>query len=614
MTFSRSLLWTGLALIATMLAAACTGEVVREVPVERVVEKPVIKEVIKEVSVEKVVERPVIREVEKVVVKEVAMKPRSWALFAKFDDFREGWERKAKEGPLKITYSSKVIETFDASGQPAYKPKSGDMLVYINTGDSNWGILGPNEKNENKYNRITIIDAKTKKILATNEIPQQAGSSHQTVLSPDGRYVYIGGGYKDRKGVITKVDSLTLKPVKQIDIGSQLHHGQIFQGRYILMDTFRTMKEEAADVFLFDPETDRIIGGIKAKDLGGRPYIAFAGPGHEHIYILMEPPPTGEHGQGFYAGSGAIPENYWVAVVDPNTWEVVREYPYPGWRSDWIEFSKDGRFMYVDSYMDDSVMKISLETGGLVWKAPVGVGPYGIELSANEKEVWVTDKGEGKDHKGRTISIVDSEKGTFVDTIAYGGRGVDHLVLSPDGKEIWATANDSGSIFVMDVTSHKTREEIVMPLRGDPHGLVFVQYDSSVKGRVVADQGGFPGSINPRGGTLLQASAPSTASISGASPIAPPSAMLSPASPSSLSGDVVRGEVIFQKTAGGSGCSLCHGKDAQGISAPRIVDKETEDIKFALSSVPAMRFININSQEIADVAAYLKSLKAGSKL
>jgi len=48
---------------------------------------------------------------------------------------------------------------------------------------------------------------------------------------------------------------------------------------------------------------------------------------------------------------------------------------------------------------------------------------------------------------------------------------------------------------------HKT--VIQMPQNGDPHGLVWVHYDEDGNPRVVRDQGGFRGGINPAAGLIL---------------------------------------------------------------------------------------------------------------
>jgi hypothetical protein len=42
-----------------------------------------------------------------------------------------------------------------------------------------------------------------------------------------------------------------------------------------------------------------------------------------------------------------------------------------------------------------------------------------------------------------------------------------------------------------------------MPYRGNPHGLVWVQYDADGVGRVVRDQGGFHNGVHPARGMAL---------------------------------------------------------------------------------------------------------------
>jgi plastocyanin len=72
----------------------------------------------------------------------------------------------------------------------------------------------------------------------------------------------------------------------------------------------------------------------------------------------------------------------------------------------------------------------------------------------------------------------------------------DHVVNSPDGKEFWIS-NNMGYITVFDQKTLAMTAEIRMPLRADPHGGVFVQYDRSGKGHVVMDLGGPHGGVSP---------------------------------------------------------------------------------------------------------------------
>ena len=70
----------------------------------------------------------------------------------------------------------------------------------------------------------------------------------------------------------------------------------------------------------------------------------------------------------------------------------------------------------------------------------------------------------------------------------------------------------------------------------------------------------------------------------------------------------LKGEGLYQRTAGGICCQACHGTDAKGGNlGPNIRGKSAEDIQRALTS-DQMSFINLTNEEIEAVAAYLKYL------
>lgn len=193
---------------------------------------------------------------------------------------------------------------------------------------------------------------------------------------------------------------------------------------------------------------------------------------------------------------------FWVAKLDPETWEVVQEYPYSGYRGDWIVLDSASEFMYVISAGSSNTAKINLETGAVAWAQATGTGPYGGSLNADESEIWIADKGEATGHFGRTLSVLETSGGRIVDTV-FSGYEVDHVLLAPNGKEMWPTSNGEGRIYVFDAITHEQLTVIDMPQRGDPHGLVWVHYDEDGQARVVRDQGGFHNGVNPADGVAL---------------------------------------------------------------------------------------------------------------
>ena len=303
-----------------------------------------------------------------------------------------------------------------------------------------------------------------------------------------------------------KLDALTLQPVAQITIGARLHHGQVFRDM-VLFDVF-VRDPDGLGLFLFDPQTDEIIGGIKDADMGGFIYTVWTDKDYEYIYALMEPagyaPGRGTGMQGMrriYQGNLMTMRPFWIAKIDPDTWEVVAEFPIPGYRPNWAVI--DSAKQYIYPIMSSSIAaKVDVNTGEVVWTNGTGIGPYGGSLNADETELWIADKGEAAHHLGRTITIMDTESGHATDTL-YGAYKVDHVLLSPNGKEMWATSNGEGRIFVYDTETKELIRKIDMPGNGDAHGLIWVHYDENGVSRTVRDQGNFHGGINPADGVML---------------------------------------------------------------------------------------------------------------
>ena len=270
-----------------------------------------------------------------------------------------------------------------------------------------------------KLPKVVVGDAQTMEVITHGDIPAQLrGDNHFTALTPDGRYVYITGGktlnpdgsggspgtegapipipkngippgpggpggmdpFASSLSSVIKVDALTLQPIKQFHPGGRVHHMQIFRDKYMLVDTF-ARDPDGLDVFLLDPETDEVIGGVRDEELGGITYTSFTDD--KYIYILMQPSgyPGGSisgYLSGMQLGKGKYValRPFWVAKLDPDTWEVVGEYPYPGYRGDWIVID-DKENIFVPAGASSNVTKINTKSGRILWTTPTGIGPYG---------------------------------------------------------------------------------------------------------------------------------------------------------------------------------------------------------------------------------------------
>ena len=432
-----------------------------------------------------------------------------------FASVQETWTRRSEEGSVWSEYPSRVVATWNP-GEPKFQPQPGKTYFYENVGTTSSpsvlfdGYVPP------KSNALVVGDAETFEIIASNELPEILRAVvHTSAMSPDGRYAYMVGpreptadGTPDPAGAWTmiKLDALTLQPIAQITIGARLHHGQVFRDK-VLFDVF-VRDPDGLGLFLFDPETDEIIGGIKDIDMGGFIYTVWTDKDYEYVYALMEPagyaPGRGTGMQGMrriYQGNLMAMRPFWIAKIDPDTWEVVAEYPIPGYRPNWAVIDSAKEYIY-PIMSSSNASKVDVNTGEVIWTNGTGIGPYGASLNADETELWVADKGEAAHHLGRTITIIDTESGHAVQTL-YSAYKLDHVLLSPNGREMWATSNGEGRIFIYDAESKELIRKIDMPGNGDAHGLIWVHYDENGEPRTVRDQGNFHSGINPAEGIIL---------------------------------------------------------------------------------------------------------------
>jgi len=434
----------------------------------------------------------------------------------RYDDLVANWTRRANEGSLLSHYQTEVVATFDP-GEPKFEPEPGKTYFYENVGTTSSPAVLFEGYTLPESNQIVVGDAETHEVIASYMLPINLRAVvHTSAMSPDGRYAYIigarpGGDIDTTTNLSTsatliKADALTLQPIKQIAIGGRLHHGQVFR-EYVMIDYFGR-DPDGLGFALLDPETDQILGGIKDADLGGYVYTVWSDADYEYIYALMEPAgyaagrSTGMSAAiSMYQGRLLAMRPFWVARINPDTWEVEQEYPLPGYRPNWLIVDSAKEYMYVVNSMSNA-SKIDVETGEVIWTNGTGIGPYGASLNADESELWVADKGEAAHHLGRTITVIDTHEGHAIETL-YGAYKVDHVLLSPNGKEMWATSNGEGRLYVYDAETKELIRKIEMPENGDAHGLIWVHYDENGEPRVVRDQGNFHGGVNPAVGRPL---------------------------------------------------------------------------------------------------------------
>ena len=125
-------------------------------------------------------------------------------------------------GVNQTDFGIKVVQTFDASGKPAYETKGGDLLFFTNASVS--------YNSTADHPMVIVINARTRKIIAISEIDMPS-TPHGITLSPDGKYIYLPSGPSTGNGrgsaPTAVVDAKTLKLAALINTGGETHHTQI---------------------------------------------------------------------------------------------------------------------------------------------------------------------------------------------------------------------------------------------------------------------------------------------------------------------------------------------------------------------------------------------------
>jgi YVTN family beta-propeller protein len=74
---------------------------------------------------------------------------------------------------------------------------------------------------------------------------------------------------------------------------------------------------------------------------------------------------------------------------------------------------------------------------------PVGKHPSSVAVAPNGRRVYVTN------HDSGSVSVIDAGSNTVTATVPVG-NGPSDVVVSPDGRRIYVTNHDSDSVSVID--------------------------------------------------------------------------------------------------------------------------------------------------------------------
>ncbi len=280
-------------------------------------------------------------------------------------------------------------------------------------------------------------------------------------------------------------------------------------------------------MYAFDPSNDnQIVGGLGRGDFSGNPYIA-SGDVDGFMYVTVPAATSSLRGEM----DGVL------AKVDLKTWKVVGAAPVLD--PIWPEPTHDGKFVWVTLGDASKIAKVDTKTMTVVKEITTGPGPWGAKLSYDETKLYVADKGEasGYGQQGRTMTVIDTLNNIVTNVVPIG-RTTDHVLLSPDGKEIWATSNADHGIWVVDTDTEQLKQILKMPADGDTHGGTWVSYHSDGKGgiwsEVTASYTGLHGSAQKAQNAFLSGERPPIISVTSAGVFSPNTITIAPGSVAKL--------------------------------------------------------------------------------
>jgi len=173
------------------------------------------------------------------------------------------------------------------------------------------------------------------------------------------------------------------------------------------------------------------------------------------------------HGIAFWDGKA-----YFTAEVN----KLIGRYDPASNQVDWllgtgqnvthmILFSKDHRSMFTANIGSDSITMIEPVRSG--WNEnviPVGKGPEALDLSPDGSELWTAHSGDGG------VSIIDVASKKVVRTLQLGTKRSNRLKFTPDGKLVLISDLEAGELLVLNTASQSVVKRI--PLGRGVEGIL----------------------------------------------------------------------------------------------------------------------------------------------
>jgi DNA-binding beta-propeller fold protein YncE len=243
---------------------------------------------------------------------------------------------------------------------------------------------------------LSIADPATLKIVG--HAPTGEGP-HEVAASSDGQLAFVGNyGGKDPGSSLSVIDLAGQKELRRVDLGSlRRPHGMFFHDGKVY----------------FTAEVNKLIG-------------------------RYDP---------------AANQIDWLLGTGQNTTHMVM-------------LSRDGNKIFTANIGSDTIGIIE-RAGAAGWNqtvVPVGKGPEAMDISPDESQIWTSHSRDGG------VSIIDVASKKVIQTLQLGTKRSNRLKFTPDGKLVLISDLEAGELVVLNASTKKEIKR--MPLGRGVEGIL----------------------------------------------------------------------------------------------------------------------------------------------
>jgi YVTN family beta-propeller protein len=290
----------------------------------------------------------------------------------------------------------------------------------------------------------------------------------------------------ERGGKVVVIDPATLEIVNRLDVGTYPEHvSPSWDGQRLYVNN---MNSDSMTVI--DPRTGMVTGEVSVPF----PYnLYFTPDGSRAIVVqdMLRGAPKDENGLRFLTNPGFEEVGFvpirWagadhldfssdgkflylsceysgrVAVVDVEKMKVTAEIAVGGFPTD-VRLAPDGRHLFVANQLLHNLTVIDTETNKVVELVKLQEGSHGLALGRDATVLFVTNRLAG------SVSVVDVETWQVIETWRIGGSP-DMVAVSADGRQLWISNRWNRSVVVVDSATGSVIKRI--ETGAYPHGLAY---------------------------------------------------------------------------------------------------------------------------------------------